>query len=112
MNQSNQSGGGGHATLYIVGSIATAVVVAIVGPAILGERFRPFVIPLEVGGEVFLRMLQMVVAPLVMASVMSGILGLGDVRKLGRPGGYAISYAAIDATRAAGNLLPGSLSIR
>jgi Na+/H+-dicarboxylate symporter len=37
-------------------------------------------------------MLQMVVVPLVMASVMSGILGLGDVRKLGRPGGYAIGY--------------------
>ena len=47
---------------------------------------------LEVGGEVFLRMLQMVVVPLVMASVMSGILGLGDVRKLGRPGTYAVSY--------------------
>ena len=34
----------------------------------------------------------MMVVPLVMASVMSGILGLGDVRKLGRPGGYAVLY--------------------
>ncbi len=47
---------------------------------------------LNVGGEVFLRLLQMVVVPLVMASVMSGILGMGDVRKLGRPGGYAVLY--------------------
>ena len=46
----------------------------------------------DVGGQIFLRLLQMVVVPLVMASVMSGILGLGDVRKLGRPGGYAITY--------------------
>ena len=46
----------------------------------------------KIGGEVFLRLLQMMVVPLVMASVMSGIIGLGDVRKLGRPGGYTILY--------------------
>jgi len=45
-----------------------------------------------IGGEVFLRALTMVVVPLVMASVMSGILGLGDVRKLGKPGVTAVSY--------------------
>ena len=82
----------GHSTLYIVGAIVLAVSIAIIGPALFGERFRPLVEVLEVGGEVFLRMLQMVVVPLVMASVMSGILGLGDVRKLGRPGAYAVSY--------------------
>ncbi len=46
----------------------------------------------KVGGEVFLRCLMMVVVPLVMTSVMSGILGLGDVRKLGRPGGTAVLF--------------------
>ena len=45
-----------------------------------------------IGGEVFLRALTMMVVPLVMASVMSGILGMGDVRKLGRPGLVAILY--------------------
>ena len=38
----------------------------------------------NVGGEVFLNLLKMLVVPLVMSSVMSGILGLGDVRKLGK----------------------------
>ncbi|MFV2070989.1 MAG: cation:dicarboxylate symporter family transporter, partial [Pirellulales bacterium] len=90
----DDSGGKGHgrSTLYIVGSIVVAVIVAVAGPAIFGQRFRPVVNVLDVGGEIFLRMLQMVVVPLVMASVMSGILGLGDVRKLGRPGTYAVSY--------------------
>lgn len=90
--QEESSGGHGHSTLYIVGAIIAAIVVAIAGPAMFGESFRPALAALDVGGEVFLRMLQMVVVPLVMASVMSGILGLGDVRKLGRPGGYAVSY--------------------
>ena len=87
-----QPAGHSHLTLYIVGAIVLAVVVAIAGPALFDENFRPYVSIFGVGGEVFLRMLQMVVVPLVMASVMSGILGLGDVRKLGRPGAYAVTY--------------------
>jgi len=88
----NGSRGRGHLTLYIVGAIVLAVFISIVGPLVLGDRFRPIVAVFDVGGQIFLRILQMVVVPLVMASVMSGILGLGDVRKLGRPGGYALAY--------------------
>ena len=32
------------------------------------------------------------VVPLVMSSVMCGILGMGDVRKLGKPGLYTVLY--------------------
>jgi len=73
-----------HLTAYIVGSIVAAICVSWAAPE--------FAMKLHVGGEVFLRLLKMMVVPLVMASVMSGILGLGDVRKLGRPGGYAVLY--------------------
>ncbi len=65
---------------------------AILAAIILSTIAPSFAMSFELGGQIFLRLLQMVVVPLVMASVMSGILGLGDVRKLGRPGGYAISY--------------------
>lgn len=92
MEATSESTGHSHSTFYIIGAIVLAVVLAIVGPALFGEGFRPVVEVLEVGGEIFLRMLQMIVVPLVMASVMSGILGLGDVRKLGRPGAYAVTY--------------------
>ncbi|QDT47021.1 Proton glutamate symport protein [Symmachiella dynata] len=74
----------GHGTLYIVIAIIAAIAVAWVLPN--------WAIHLELGGQIFLRLLQMVVVPLVMASVMSGILGLGDVRKLGKPGAYAVLY--------------------
>ena len=73
-----------HLTLYIVLSIVAAVALALV--------FPHFAEKLHVGGEIFLRLLKMMVVPLVVASVMNGILGLGDVRKLGRPGGYAVLY--------------------
>lgn len=84
MNPEKKNPSGGHLTLYICVSIVLAIVVALVFPG--------FAMKFHVGGEVFLRMLKMVVVPLVVASVMCGILGMGDVRKLGRPGGYAILY--------------------
>lgn len=73
-----------HLTLYIFGAVIAAVVVALVSPNVA--------IAFGVGGEIFLQLLFMIVVPLVMSSVMSGIIGLGDIRKLGRPGGTAILY--------------------
>jgi Na+/H+-dicarboxylate symporter len=40
------------------------------------------------------------VVPLVISSVMSGILGLGDIRKLGKPGGTAVVYYIITTVMA------------
>ena len=92
MKANGNSSGHGQGTLYIVGAIVLAILTAIGGPTVFQETFRPLVAVFDVGGEIFLRALQMVVVPLVMASVMSGILGLGDVRKLGKPGFHAILY--------------------
>jgi len=43
-------------------------------------------------GQVFLRMLFMVVVPLVFASLTLGVAGLGDLRKVGRIGGKTIAF--------------------
>lgn len=71
-------------TWWICGAIVLAVVVALI--------FPHFAMKFEVGGELFLRLLKMIVVPLVFTSVLSGILGMGDVRKLGKPGAAAIGY--------------------
>lgn len=83
-DKQNESKGGGHHTLFMIGAIVLALLVAWVAPG--------FAMNLKLGGQIFLRLLMMVVVPLVMASVMSGILGLGDVRKLGKPGATAVGY--------------------
>ena len=43
-------------------------------------------------GEVFLRLLKMVIVPLVFASLVVGVASLGDVRRLGRVGGRTLAY--------------------
>ena len=79
-----QSDGHGNLTYYIIGAIVAAIGAGFFIPEIA--------VKFKVGGEVFLSLLMMMVVPLVVSSVMSGILGLGDVRKLGKPGGVAVGY--------------------
>ena len=43
-------------------------------------------------GTLFLTTLKMLIVPLVAASVITGVAGLGDVRRLGRLGGITIAY--------------------
>jgi len=78
------TGHGNWLTYAIFFSIVAAIVLALVAPH--------FAAALDLGGEVFLRILKMIVVPLVFTSVMCGVLGMGDVRKLGRPGAAAIGY--------------------
>ena len=46
-------------------------------------------------GQLFLRVLLMTVIPLVFSSLVVGVAGLGDVRKLGRVGLKSFAYCAV-----------------
>ncbi len=52
-------------------------------------------------GQIFLRMLFMIVIPLVFASISLGVAGLGDLRRVGRVGGKAIGYFFVSTALAA-----------
>ncbi len=43
-------------------------------------------------GQIFLRLLFMIVMPLVFSSIVLGVAGLGDLRKVGSVGGKALGY--------------------
>ena len=47
---------------------------------------------LEPVGTIFIRLITMVVVPLVIASLFVGVASLGDVRRLGRIGGWTLVY--------------------
>ncbi len=46
-------------------------------------------------GELFLRLLLMIVVPLVFSSLIVGVAGIGDIRKLGRVGLKSFAYCLI-----------------
>jgi dicarboxylate/amino acid:cation (Na+ or H+) symporter, DAACS family len=49
-------------------------------------------------GQIFLRLLLMIVVPLVLSSLVVGIAGLGDIRKIGRVGVRALLYSLVIST--------------
>ena len=58
----------GYLTLYICLGIVAAILMAIFAPHTATKT--------RIGGEIFLNLLKMIVVPLVMTSVLSGILGI------------------------------------
>ncbi len=57
--------------------------------AVLFKEQVPWVSPL---GAIFMRLLRMIVLPLVMTSIISGVAGIGDSKSLGRLGGKTFAY--------------------
>ena len=51
-------------------------------------------------GDIFIRLIKMIVVPIVVASIVVGVAGVGDVKKLGRLGGKTIIYFEIITTLA------------
>ena len=49
--------------------------------AIIGERMLPVAEPL---GDIFMRLLRMVIVPVILTSIVSGVAGIGDSKSLGR----------------------------
>jgi Na+/H+-dicarboxylate symporter len=70
--------------------IAGGIALAFLGVALFGEAM----VRVEWLGTLFLNALRMIIIPLVMASMVVGITGMGDVRKLGRVGALTVSYYA------------------
>lgn len=75
--------------------IFIAIIVAIVTGVLFGGFLPDFAGSFSLLGEVFLNALMMIVVPLVLFSMITGITGLGDIRKLGSIGWRTVSYYLI-----------------
>ncbi|MFQ5582097.1 MAG: dicarboxylate/amino acid:cation symporter [Mariprofundaceae bacterium] len=72
-----------------------AMVIAIAAGGISGYFWGEAMLAVDWLGKLFLTALKMMIVPLVAASIITGVAGLGDVRKLGRLGGASVAYYAI-----------------
>src|SRR5689334_8440524 len=70
--------------------VAIAIVLGYVSPA-TGEAMRPL-------GDAFIRLISMVISLVVFCTVVTGIAGMGNLRKVGRVGGKALLYFEIITT--------------
>ena len=80
--------------------LTIAIFVALFLGVLVGWLFPAFAIKLHVLAEIFLRMIKMIIAPLLFATLVVGIAGHGDVKSLGRLGVKTIAYFEVVTTLA------------
>jgi len=79
--------------LGIVGGIGLGIWINMsVGPGITEGPLYIMKTVFKYGGDVFIRLLRMLIVPLVFASIYMAVANLGDVRTLGKIGGKTIGY--------------------
>lgn len=57
----------------------------------IGEQMKPF-------GDGFIRLIKMVIAPVIFCTVVTGIAGMEDMKKVGKTGGLALLYFEVVST--------------
>ncbi len=73
-------------------SLFGQVVAALILGVVLGVVWPNFAIALKPLGDVFIKLIKMAIAPLVFGVVVHGIVGAGDLRKVGRVGLKSLIY--------------------
>ena len=81
-------------TLYL------QVLAAIVVGVIVGYLWPDFGASLKPLGDGFIKLVKMLIAPIIFATVVVGLAGMGDLKKVGRVGGKALLYFEIVSTLA------------
>lgn len=81
-------------TLYIqvLAAIVVGITVGYVWPD-FGASMKPL-------GDGFIKLVKMLIAPIIFATVVVGLAGMGDLKKVGRVGGRALLYFEIVSTLA------------
>lgn len=78
--------------------LTIAIVISLILGVVVGWAFPDFGIRLHVLAEVFLRMVKMIIAPLLFATLVVGIAGHNDAKSLGRLGVKTIVYFEVVTT--------------
>jgi aerobic C4-dicarboxylate transport protein len=79
-------------------SLFVQVVAGLVLGIILGMAVPDFAVSLKILSDAFLKLIQMIVAPIVFCVVVHGIAGAGDLKKVGRVGLKALIYFEVMTT--------------
>ncbi len=79
-------------------SLTTWILIALVAGIVFGAVAPGPATQLAILGTIFLRLIKSIIAPLLFATLVSGIAGTGNVKTMGRIGGKAILYFEIVTT--------------
>ncbi len=80
-------------TIYILGAMIAGIVVGIIiNKSASTEFIEGFAKNIKLLATIFIRLVQMIIAPLVFTTLVVGIAKLGDLKAVGRVGGKALGW--------------------
>jgi len=74
------------------------VLFAIACGILLGAFFPDSGVAMKPFGDGFIKLIKMIIAPVIFCTVVSGIAGMQDIKKIGRVGGKALLYFEVIST--------------
>jgi aerobic C4-dicarboxylate transport protein len=90
--------GGSRKPLYR--SLYFQVVVAVVLGVLLGQFAPSLAEQMKPLGDAFIKLIKMLIAPIIFCTVVVGIAGMEDMKKVGKTGGLALLYFEVVSTLA------------
>jgi aerobic C4-dicarboxylate transport protein len=84
----------------LASNLTFQVLTAIALGVLVGSLFPDFGASLKPIGDTFINLIKMLIAPIIFLTVVLGIGGMGDMKKVGRVGGKALLYFEIVTTLA------------
>ena len=76
-------------------SLYFQVIVAIIIGVLLGHFLPETGVAMKPFGDAFIKLIKMIIAPIIFCTVVVGIAGMEDMKKVGKTGGYALLYFEI-----------------
>jgi len=68
------------------------VLLAIAAGVLLGHLYPQYATAMKPLGDVFIRLIRMIIGPVIFCTVVTGISSMSDLKKVGRVGGKALVY--------------------
>ncbi|EGQ26438.1 DAACS family dicarboxylate/amino acid:sodium (Na+) or proton (H+) symporter [Sporosarcina newyorkensis 2681] len=78
--------------MRLKGNLMAQIFIAFGIAIILGVIFGPSIEVIKPLGDLFLRLIKFIIAPLILASLVVGVASTGDPKQLGRIGVKTVSY--------------------
>ncbi|HTP99460.1 MAG TPA: dicarboxylate/amino acid:cation symporter [Casimicrobiaceae bacterium] len=79
-------------------SLYLQVIVAILIGILLGHFYPATGEAMKPLGDAFIKLIKMIIAPIIFCTVVVGIAGMEDMKKVGKTGGYALLYFEVVST--------------
>ena len=82
----------------IFGSLYVQVLIAIAIGVALGHFYPDTGAAMKPLGDAFIKLIKMIIAPIIFCTIVVGIAGMEDMKKVGKTGGYAVLYFEVVST--------------